>query len=162
MSIRGLGFGIAKSTIRIWQPQIPELTPTSPKVDPQKEPRSTKKRAKRAPLRRGLELLSTVHLFSYGPRVEPLGHENQTTAVTKRRFSRCVHRNEPATFRGGAGHFCGRVRKLATGRGRYAAGGEEGVALFPHPAQAPLALMQPLLQRRESLVGWVLARTWHT
>jgi hypothetical protein len=37
------------------------LTPKSPKVDPQKEPRSTKKRAKRTPLRRGLELVSTQH-----------------------------------------------------------------------------------------------------
>ena len=37
--------------------------------------------------------------------VKPLGHETQTTAVTKRRFSRCVHRNEPAPSQGGAGHF---------------------------------------------------------
>ena len=59
------------------EPQIPKLTP---KVDPPKEPRSTKKRAKRTHLRRGLELLSTLRLFSYGPRVGPLGHAGQKTS----------------------------------------------------------------------------------
>ena len=43
-------------------------------------------------------------------------------------FSRCVHRNEPATFHGGAGHFCGRVRKFATGR---------GLLHFSSPQRAP-------------------------
>ena len=39
----------------------------SPEVDPQKESRSTKKRAKKTPLRLGLEPLTTLHLLHYSP-----------------------------------------------------------------------------------------------